>query len=117
MLSSRLIRAYRFFRTHGLQVVGERTIYALKYARAELLAKDAGCTWEWTDDFDGWVELSTNDFLCSCGCGHKIERCEGCIMRDADGIISSVLAFYTAAAMVINSVNRRVIVPLGAPMM
>jgi len=31
------------------------------------------------------------------------------------GIISSVLAFYTAAAMVLNSVNGRAMVPLGAP--
>ena len=31
------------------------------------------------------------------------------------GLISSVLAFYTAAAMVINSVNKRVVLPLGAP--
>lgn len=33
------------------------------------------------------------------------------------GIISSVFAFYTAAAMVINSINQRVVVPLGSPMM
>ena len=33
------------------------------------------------------------------------------------GIISSVLAFYTAGAMVINSVYERAVLPLGAPMM
>lgn len=32
------------------------------------------------------------------------------------GLISSVLAFYTAGAMVINSVNERAVLPLGGPM-
>jgi succinate-acetate transporter protein len=31
------------------------------------------------------------------------------------GLISSVIAFYTGAAMVVNSVNKRVVLPLGAP--
>ena len=95
-MDARLLDAYRFFRGRT-GCVGRDAEMALALARAELAAQDAGCSWEWTDDYDGWVDLQQTDGCCTCGCGRKIDCCEGCILRDADGaVLASLWAIWDA---------------------
>ena len=93
-MTARLLSAYRFFRGRtGL--VGRDAEMALALARAELAAQDAGCSWEWTDDSQGWYDLVTDGWRA--GSPTEVQTCEGCILRDADGeALASLWAIWDA---------------------
>lgn len=78
-LTPSLLRAYRWFRSQGVDAK-----HALACARAERAARDAGCQFIWEDDPEGWYDLRADNYRCACGCGHKIESCEMVRMVDAD---------------------------------
>jgi hypothetical protein len=92
MVADSLRRSFRFFHGRTGQVGWEAAV-AIKYARAELHARANGWRCEWVDDPDGMPA----DGLCSCGCGHEIEACEGCILYDEDGkTLGSLWAIWDA---------------------
>jgi len=64
-----VLSAYRYFRRHGY-----RAAEAWALARAEHLAEEAGCLWDWLpDDEDCWDGDATPE-----------ER-YGCVLRDSEG--------------------------------
>jgi len=97
-MTNDILRSYRWFRRQGIGgIVGQDAKNCLDLARAECAAKNAGCYWQWEDDYDGWVDLQSNGGLCSCGCGRKIERCESCILYNEQGeSLASLWAIWDA---------------------
>ena len=80
MIDSRLRAAWRFFKEHaGYCTPPGQAACALDLARAERVAKDEGCTWEWVPDDQPWD--SDDDY--------EPDEVLGCILRDESG---SVLA-------------------------
>lgn len=70
---------------------------AIALAAAEAWAKSTGCTFEWEDDSDGyppyvkingawgfWHDPGDGDWM-------RIEQCESCVLRDADGTVLASL--------------------------
>ncbi len=82
MITDSIRSAWRFFYKHaGWATPPGKAVCALRLAKAEQKARDLGLNFNWEDDPDGWPEGG----VCSCGCGRKIEMCEGCVVRDEDG--------------------------------
>lgn len=93
-MDARLLSSYRWFRGRT-GCVGRDAQAALDLARAELTARDAGCSWEWVHDSHGWADLVMDGW--HAGSPTEVQTCEGCILRDADGaVLASLWAIWDA---------------------
>lgn len=93
MVSKELRAAWKFFHEWAGYCVGRRAAGALALARAEAQGRECGLSFEWVDD----GESLPSDGLCTCGCGNKIETCEGCICRDESGnVVASLWSIWDA---------------------
>lgn len=102
-------RRFRFFLAHGGYIVGEHARCALELARAERWANDNGCTYTWEPDDP--ADLMDHEYWCNDarrekagywpdGQPHRYglhsrlahtHDVEGCVMRDASGIVLASL--------------------------
>lgn len=94
MPAKELIRRYRQFRGKTGSVGRDAQVSA-SLARAVVHATTKGWEWSWEDDPEGWPKGG----VCSCECGAEIKRCEGCVLRDAEGnVLASLWSIWDADA-------------------